>query len=222
RGQSLFRAQFRCAGRGLVSSKKALSPFSPFIPALLRHSGSNAEAATMRDVLSLLNDYAGPIAAAAALLCLLLLVCLAALSQRVRAVTPDMRRLVRELDGLDARGMFEVHLARVSEAISKARDVEDLARELARRQTFSIQKVGLVRFNADANLGGDLSFALALLNDRNDGLILTSIYNLEECRTYAKPVKGGACPVATSDEERQALETALNSQSGPEVAPAGE
>jgi hypothetical protein len=166
----------------------------------------------MNAALSLLNDYAGAIAAAACVLGVLLLIWLACLSRRVRAVTPDTRRLVRELNGLDARGMFEAHLAHMQEALGKAGDVERLATELGRRQTYSLQRVGLIRFNSDRKLGGDLSFALALLNDENDGVILTSIYNLEECRTYAKPVKAGVCTVATSEEEQRALSSALNSQ----------
>lgn len=55
----------------------------------------------------------------------------------------------------------------------------------------AVQKIGLVRFNAFGKTEGEQSFVLALLNDRNDGLIVNFIYIHDGIRIYAKPVKDG-------------------------------
>ena len=73
-----------------------------------------------------------------------------------------------------------------------------------------IQKVGVVRYSAFKDTGSDLSFALAMLNDNNDGVILNGIYSREMSNIYAKQVKNGTSINKLSEEEKQALEQALN------------
>lgn len=71
-----------------------------------------------------------------------------------------------------------------------------------------IQKVGLVRYNAFKDVGSDLSFAIALL-DRNDtGVVLNGLYGSESSNIYAKPIKGGVSNYQLSEEEKYALEIA--------------
>lgn len=74
------------------------------------------------------------------------------------------------------------------------------------------QKIGIVKYDAFKEIGGTLSFVLALLTKENDGFILNSMHsNSEGCYTYIKEVKKGEVFVALSEEERQALEDAKNS-----------
>lgn len=71
-----------------------------------------------------------------------------------------------------------------------------------------IQKVGLVRYNAFRDVGSDLSFAIALL-DRNDtGVVLNGLYGSDSSNIYAKPIKGGVSTYQLSEEEKYALEIA--------------
>lgn len=72
----------------------------------------------------------------------------------------------------------------------------------------SIQKVGLVRFDAFPDVGGEQSFALALLDREMNGVVLSSLYSRSESRVYAKEVSGGQSQHALSDEEREALRRA--------------
>ena len=71
-----------------------------------------------------------------------------------------------------------------------------------------IQKVGLVRYNAFRDVGSDLSFAIALLDGNDTGVILNGLYGSESSNIYAKPVKGGVSTYQLSDEEKYALEIA--------------
>src|SRR3989344_4779001 len=71
-----------------------------------------------------------------------------------------------------------------------------------------IRKVGLVRYNPFSDTGGDQSFALALLNDKNDGVVISSLYGREMNRIYAKPIQGGGSQYQLTEEERTAIQDA--------------
>lgn len=72
-----------------------------------------------------------------------------------------------------------------------------------------IRKVGVVRFNAFDDVGGEQSFALVLLDARGNGVAVSSLYGRQESRLYAKAISGGEPERTLSDEERQALDKAL-------------
>ena len=73
-----------------------------------------------------------------------------------------------------------------------------------------IQKVGIVRYSAFQDTGSDLSFTLALLDEKNNGVVLNGIYSREMSNIYAKPVEAGKSPYTLSIEEQQAINKALN------------
>lgn len=73
-----------------------------------------------------------------------------------------------------------------------------------------INKIGLVRYNAFKDTGSDLSFALAILNEYKDGVILNGIYSREMSNIYAKPIKDGKSTYTLSEEEREAIDRAIN------------
>lgn len=72
----------------------------------------------------------------------------------------------------------------------------------------SVDRAELIRFNAFENMGSDLSFALALLNQEGNGVVISSINSREESRVYAKPINKGQSSYHLSAEEIQALEKA--------------
>ena len=90
-----------------------------------------------------------------------------------------------------------------------SRDLENLKKE----SKFSLQKVGIVRFNPFSEVGGDQSFSIALLNSNDDGLVITSLYSREENRVYGKPIKGGESVYHLSKEEKEAIKKARRRQS---------
>jgi hypothetical protein len=69
----------------------------------------------------------------------------------------------------------------------------------------SIQQVGLVRYQAYHDVGGDHSFALALLDSKGEGVVVNSLYHRDRCRVYAKPVSGWSSPITLTDEEMAAI-----------------
>lgn len=72
----------------------------------------------------------------------------------------------------------------------------------------AFQKVGLVKYDAFKQMGGKLSFCLALLDEGNNGFVLNSVHSAEGCYTYTKEIIAGASAIHLGDEEKQALSMA--------------
>lgn len=104
----------------------------------------------------------------------------------------------------------------IAEAIKKMKktenDVEKLFRwndKLQQASDISVSKVGVVRFNPFKDTGGNQSFAIALLDSKNNGVIISSLYSREGTRIYAKPVAKGTSDYHLSEEEKQAITKAI-------------
>ena len=69
----------------------------------------------------------------------------------------------------------------------------------------AIQKVGMVKFNSEVSDGGNFSFAVALLNHENTGVILSSLYGRQYNRIYVKKIQAGQSETPLTEEEKQAL-----------------
>lgn len=80
--------------------------------------------------------------------------------------------------------------------------------KLEKRLGFAVQKVGFVRYNAYAEMGSDLSFSFALLDNFLDGFVFTSIYGRDHAAVYGKPIKSGESSYPLSVEEMQAVDRA--------------
>ena len=80
--------------------------------------------------------------------------------------------------------------------------------DLEKKSKLSIQKVGIVRFNPFNEVGSNQSFSLALLDENNNGIVITSLYTRQENRIYGKPIKTGESEYVLSNEERQAIKSA--------------
>ena len=75
-----------------------------------------------------------------------------------------------------------------------------------------VDRAELIRFRAFENVGSDLSFAFALLNQEGSGIVLSSIHNREESRLYAKPIKEGVSTYSLTGEEKEAIARAMLGQ----------
>ena len=79
---------------------------------------------------------------------------------------------------------------------------------LKEKNKFSVQKVGVIRFNPFKDLGGNQSFSVALLDGNNDGVVITSFYSRDGNRVFGKPIKKGRSQHVLSEEEEKAIERA--------------
>lgn len=148
------------------------------------------------------------LAAVFALLGILPLVLLGA-SLHLLLAGRQYRRLMRGIRGDNLEELLREVLKRHQAAEKRLAEIEAACRRLEGVAASALQRVGFVRFNAFAEAGSELSFALALLNQPGDGVVLCCLVGREECRLYAKPVVGGASPYPLSQEEREAIRRAL-------------
>ena len=81
--------------------------------------------------------------------------------------------------------------------------------KLNKKMEKSYQKVGIVKYDAFNEMGGKLSFSLALLNRKNNGFIINAMHSREGCYTYIKEIIDGNSVIMLAEEEKEALEMAL-------------
>ncbi len=118
------------------------------------------------------------------------------------------RLLTRGTRKKNIEGILMEHIDKVEGVERGFKNIEKKIDILENRVAFSIQNVGVVRYNAFNNVGSDLSYSIALLDENYTGVILTGIHGREETVSYAKPVVEGESNYNLSVEELQALERA--------------
>lgn len=91
-------------------------------------------------------------------------------------------------------------------------EIMNFCKNLDDNLTKCIQKVGIVRYSAFKDTGSDLSFAVALLDEKNSGVVFNGIYSREMSNIYAKPVENGNSSYTLSEEESEAIRKAINSR----------
>ena len=85
-----------------------------------------------------------------------------------------------------------------------SREIESLKKE----SKFSIQRVGVVRYNPFKEVGGNQSFSMALLDGNDSGIVITSLYSREGNRVYGKAIKDGQSQFMLTEEEKEAISRA--------------
>ena len=117
------------------------------------------------------------------------------------------------MGGKDAKSLEE-EISDIFEDNSKLKMAAERNRRDIRRlfhnMEFTYQKCGIIKYDAFKQMGGKLSFSLALLNEINDGFIINAMHSREGCYTYIKEVIDGNSIIALGDEEKEALEMAIN------------
>ena len=92
----------------------------------------------------------------------------------------------------------------LKDAFNKIKSLEDISK-------ISFQKMGVVRFNPFSDMGGNQSFAIALLDNQNNGFVISSFFVSEGNRVYAKSVVAGKSEYTLSGEEKDAIARAIGS-----------
>lgn len=109
----------------------------------------------------------------------------------------------------DDKNWDEILTKTLTEVRAAKADLEKLEQhQLAMREQMKgcVQKVKLMRYNAFTDTGSNLSYSLAVLDENNNGVVLSSLYGREDNRSYAKPVENGKSTYQLSDEEKEVLE----------------
>ncbi len=163
----------------------------------------------MADLNRLLLDNLALVLGALAALVVVLLVLVLALSIRLGRATRAYRDIARDVDGASLHDLLAGNASAVERASERMGDIESMHSLIEERTRRSLQHIGMVRFNPFEDTGSDQSFAIALLDDRRDGVVISSLHGRANTRLFAKPVADGASTHNLSEEEAQAIRIAV-------------
>ena len=116
------------------------------------------------------------------------------------------------MDGKNAKTLEESIMSRMDQMdylIYSNKKNENDIQTIYKNLKSTFQKVGLVKYDAFQEMGGKLSFSLALLNETNDGFIINAMHSREGCYTYIKEIIDGNSVITLADEEKEALDMAM-------------
>jgi len=152
-------------------------------------------------MLNYLNQYMVYVLLALLVLNLLLLIWIYKIRRSLRKIfhgrSMDLERVLSEL-----RDHQQISHKSYDTLEKKVKTLEDAMPQ-------NIRRVGLVRYNPFSDAGGDQSFALALLDEQKNGVIISSLYGREVNRMYAKPIEQGNSKYQLTGEEKKAIEEAF-------------
>lgn len=106
----------------------------------------------------------------------------------------------------DIIGLFEDNKFIKISLEKNSKDIHTLYKRL--EDTF--QKVGIVKYDAFSQMSGQLSFCLAMLDENDNGFLLNSVRSTDGCYSYTKEIKNGSCDISLGDEEKKALDIAMD------------
>lgn len=125
----------------------------------------------------------------------------------------NIDRLLEKGKIKDFKNILLLHAEKEKELEAKIEDIFLDIEKLQKLSEKSIQNVGVVRFNPFSDMGGNQSFAIALLDNKNNGFVISSLFIKEGNRVYAKAVKDGKSDYLLSNEEKEAITRAIGSKS---------
>jgi len=126
-----------------------------------------------------------------------------------RKVYKRYYNLIRDFEETNLDYMLNKLGDRLNLLEQKCSGLEKASQTLEDRLSYAIQHLGVVRYNAFFDMGSDLRFSIALLDQKGDGVVVTSIYGREESRTFAKPIKNGNSTYLLTEEEKEAIAKAM-------------
>lgn len=119
------------------------------------------------------------------------------------------------MGGKDAKALEEVLKKRLNQVdflVEANKKNETDIQKIYQTLENTFEKKGLVKYDAFNEMGGKLSFSLAMLNKRDDGFIINAMHSRDGCYTYIKEIIGGNCVINLSDEEKEALDMAIKNK----------
>lgn len=158
----------------------------------------------------------GDAAAAAALVLAVILLIVVIIQQgRIRRLDERITALSSGADGESLEDMLINILESYSGISRQTEDNAEDIKDIYRRLHYAVQKIGIVKYDAFKQMGGNLSSVIAFLDQDNNGFLFNTVQNIDGCYSYVKQVRNGKSDVALTDEEQAAMERAMASQKKP-------
>lgn len=163
----------------------------------------------MNNIFQVIQVNSAPIIIILILLLILLLLAQLILYRRFKEVNRRYKLLTRGPNGADLEQILQQYAGDVKKLEKSEEELRQEQEKLKEQVAECVHNLGLIRFNAFDNMGSDLSFSLALLDRRGDGVVLTGLYGRDETRVYAKPVRKGTSDYSLTEEEKKAVQSSF-------------
>ncbi len=127
-----------------------------------------------------------------------------------------LRQYQNLVSGTSAGNLEEVlheHIAEVRQVTNQIQELDERSKRMEKTLRHSMQWLGIVRFNPFRDMGGDQSFAIALVDGHGNGVVLSSLHARDGTRVYAKPLRHWESAYTLTDEEKEAIARAYQQQS---------
>ena len=144
------------------------------------------------------------------LLMVFVLLYMVRVSMRLTRFLKRYRIFMRGKDAVSLEKAFAQKFMEVDRLIEISKNQSIEINKLKDVLTRTTNKIGIVKYDAFPDVGGRLSFALAMLDENNSGFVLNAIHSREGCYTYIKEIVKGESYIVLGDEEKEALRQAVN------------
>ena len=167
----------------------------------------------MEAIINSLNEYIPYILVGITIILLLLFILVIVLFKSINKLENRYRKLMRGTTNKNIEEIIISNLDRIEESNENSKKALKECMKLENHMKECVQKVAIMRYKAFEDVGSDLSFSIAILDDNNDGVMITGIYGRQESTTYAKPIDKGISRYDLSEEEICVLNEAVNKKS---------
>ena len=132
---------------------------------------------------------------------------------RIKNIRKNGKEFMTKLgDGKDLSEDLNKYMNRVINTEKEIKDVKKYCKTLDTQLKGCTQKIGIVRYNAYKDVSSELSFAVALLDEENNGVVFNGIYSREMSNIYAKPIVNGKSTYTLTCQENDAVFKAMESK----------
>lgn len=164
----------------------------------------------MDSILNYINNMQVYIIAVLVVVVGILVITVIVLLKSISNIEKKYRKLTRGVNNKNLENIIIDYMDKVDEAKKSSDEVRELFTGIDDRIDGCIQKVAILRYKAFEDVGSDLSYSIALLDKKDDGVVVTGIFGRNESTTYAKPIEKGISRYELSDEEKEVLADAIN------------
>ena len=164
----------------------------------------------MSNFLDALQNYSGILLLSLLILVIILLICTFNLSLGLSRLNKKYKIFMKGKDGQSLEKLFKIKFDMIEKLASNSEINREDIQKLEKLYNSSLHKYGIVKYDAFEDMGGKLSFVLALLDKENTGFLLNAIHSRENCFLYIKEIVNGESYIMLSEEEVEALKRAVN------------
>lgn len=165
----------------------------------------------MDNIINIINEYSVFIIISLLVITVLLFIMTVVLLSSVNKLEKKYRKMMRGVNNKNLEEAINSNLDNIEKALEKSEMAINECKNLSEQMRGCVNKVAIMRYKAFEDVGSDLSFSIAILDDYNDGVIITGIYARHDSTTYAKPIDKGISRYELSEEELHVLSQAINS-----------